>query len=137
MDVIAAPDVFVNASVALGSAPDHATRRVLGEGKPAKTSKWVLDRTAAMLTNAPGFKPDAVEAQMATIRKLTEIVDKADHGPDDWQGALVAAAKSAGLTRVLTDHPDLLEAGSVEGIEFVGTEAWLLERTVPPPAPGS
>lgn len=136
MDVIAAPDVFVNASVALGSAPDHATRRVLGENTPAKTSKWVLDRVAAMLSNVPDFKAEAVEAQMATIKRLTEVVDEAEHGADDWQGALVAAAKSAGLSRVLTDHPDLLEVGSADGIEFVGTEAWLLERTVPPPSPG-
>jgi hypothetical protein len=135
VDVIAAPDVFVNASVALGSPPEHAIRRVLGGKTPAKTSKWVLGRTEAMLSVAPGFKADAVAAQMATITKLTEVVDEEDFGPDDWKVALISAAKAAEVSRVLTDHPDLLELGSENGIDFVGTEDWLVERTMPPPSP--
>lgn len=136
VDVIAAPDVFVNASVALGSAPDHATRRLLGGDAPSKTSRWVLDRTRAMLSQAPGFKAEAVELQLATIERLTQVVETGSHDPGDWSAALLAAAKAAGVKRVLTDHPDLIEAGSADGVEFVGTEAWLIERTVPPPAPG-
>lgn len=135
MDVIAAPDVFVNASVALGSAPDHATRRILGGDAPAKTSQWVLERTAAMLSQAPGFKAEAVDAQVATIKRLTHVVEQGKHEPGDWQAALLAAAKAAGVDRVLTDHPDLIEVGNVGGVEFVGTEAWLLEVSTPPPTP--
>ena len=36
--MILTPDVFVNASVALGSPPEQVIRRVLGPGKKTKTS---------------------------------------------------------------------------------------------------
>lgn len=135
-DMIIAPDVFVNASVALGSPPEHVIRRVLGPGKKAKTSAWILSRAEAMLHNVEAFKKEAVEQQMATIRQFVEVVDEADHPKDDWQDALVAAAKAAGCTRVVTDHPDLADVAEAEGIEFLSSDAWLVEQTTPPPPPG-
>ena len=137
MDIVAAPDVFVNASVALGSPPEHASRRLLGGGEPAKTSKWVLDRVEAMLSQAPGFKADAVTAQMTAIRSVVSVVDEEDYGADAWQDALIALAKAAGVERVLTDHPDLIDLGKADGVEFQGTEDWLVERTMPPAPPGA
>lgn len=138
VDIIIGPDVFVNASVALGSPPEHLVRRVLGPDAKVKTSDWILARTEAMLSNIPEFKADAVRGQMDTIRKFVHVVSVADdHGPDAWADALVAAAKAASLARVVTDHPDLADKTEVDGIEFLSTEAWLVEQTTPPPPPGA
>ena len=136
-DIILGPDVFVNASVALGSPPEHVVRRVLVPGKKTKSSKWILDRIQGMLSNIDAFKKEAVDQQMGTIRPFVDIVDDEERGPDDWQGALVAAAKAAGLTRVVTDHPDLADVAEAEGVVFLSSDAWLVEMTTPPPPPGA
>jgi len=137
LDIILAPDVYVNASVALGSPPEHVVRRVLGHSAKHKTTEWVLARVEAMLHSLPAFKPDAVDAQMKVIRSLVEIVDAADAGPTEWEKALVAAAKGAGVDRVVTDHPDLADKDEAEGILFISSDAYLVELTTPPPPPGS
>lgn len=140
MDIILAPDVFVNASVAPGTPPDSVVQRVLGRNKgQSKVSPWVLARIEGMLASIPGFKPDAVASQLKLIRSMVKELAgvAADLPVDAWDGALVATAKAAGVARVVTDHPDLVERGEVEGVEFVSCEAWLLEVTTPPPTPGS
>lgn len=135
MDVVLAPDIYVNASVALGSAPDHAVRRALGgPGKP-KASVWVLERVESMLHSLPEFKDEAVAQQMTTIRRLVDVVETSDFFIEDWDQALVALARAAGVHRVLTDHPDLLASKSVQGVEFVSSNRWLGEQTTPPPRP--
>lgn len=135
MDVVLAPDVFVNASVALGSPPDHVVRRVLGGTAKAKTSAWVLQTVEAMLRKAPGFKADAVDPQMNTIKSLVELVEAQGAAEGSWAPALVALAKAAGVTRVVTDHPDLADQDTVDGVEFLSSDAWLVERAMPPPPP--
>lgn len=137
MDIILAPDVYVNASVALGSPPEQVVRRVLGQHKgESKSTEWILSRVKQMLRALPAFKGDAVDTQLALIRGLLQIVNTdAEFAPDAWEPALVAAAKAAGAKRIVTDHPDLLQKETSDGIEFVPTEAWLVEVTTPPPAP--
>jgi hypothetical protein len=137
MDIILAPDVYVNASVALGSPPEQVVRRVLGKHKgESKTTEWIMKRVEKMLLSLPTFKPDAVEQQVTLIKGFVQVVPtEGEFGPDAWKEALVAAAKAAGVQRVLTDHPDLLQLEAAEGIEFVPSEAWLVEVTTPPPAP--
>ena len=139
MDFILAPDVFVNASVAPGTPPDGVVQRVLGKKQAqAKVSTWVLDRVQAMLTSLPDFKADAVADQMSLIRSLVnEIEIDGAFGAADWASALKATARSAGAGRVVTDHPDLLDVGDSDGIEFISTDVILLEMTTPPPTPGS
>jgi hypothetical protein len=135
MDVVLAPDIYVNASVALGSPPERAVRRAFrGPGKP-KTSLWVMERVQSMLQALPEFKDDAVAQQMSTIRGLVDVVENGDHFIEDWDKALVALAKAAGVGRVLTDHPDLLASKNVQGIEFVSSDSWLVEQATPPPPP--
>lgn len=136
MDIILAPDVYVNASVALGSPPEHVVRRVLGHSQKHKTTEWVLARVEAMLHALPAFKEDAVNAQMKTIRGLVEVVEADEAGPDEWEKALVAAAKAAGVDRVVTDHPDLADKDEAEGILFISSDAYMVELTTPPPPPG-
>lgn len=134
---ILAPDIYVNASVALGSPPEHVVRRFLGGDTKSKTTDWVLSRVDAMLRNLPQFKPEAVDKQMELIRGLVTIVEtEGDHDPDAWEAALVDAAKAAGVKRIITDHPDLADKDPVDGIEFVSSDAWLVEQTTPPPPPG-
>jgi hypothetical protein len=87
-----------------------------------------------MLTALPAFKADAVAAQMKAVRGFFDVADKAKHAPEAWQPALIAAAKAAKVKRVITDHPDLADK-DFEGIDFLSTEAWLVERTIPPPFP--
>lgn len=136
MNVVLAPDVYVNASVALGSPPERVVRHVLGGGRKSATTEWVLARVAAMLGATGSFKADAVDQQITLIRGLTQVVDdKTKHPPEAWLDAMVAAAKAANAKRVITDHPDLLAKEMAESVEFVSTEAWLLERTMPPPPP--
>ena len=140
MNILLGPDVYVNASVSLGTPPEQLVQRVLGKHKgETKTTPWILDRVSAMLTNLPAFKPDAVTQQVNVIKAHVTVLDgKADEFPPDaWEKALVAAAKKAGVTRVVTDHPDLADKTEVEGIEFLSTEAWLVEQTTPPPPPGT
>jgi len=139
VDFILAPDVYVNASVAPGTSPDRVVQRVLGKQRgQAQVTGWVLERVRGMLTSLPDFKPDAVEAQMKLITSLVQTIDGGDgFGPDAWREALVAGAHAASAKRVVTDHPDLLAAGEVDDIEFISTDAWLLEATTPPPTPGS
>ena len=136
-DIILGPDVYVNASVALGSPPEHVVRRVLKPGKKTKTSEWILKRVEAMLNNVEAFKKEAVDQQMSTIRQFVDIVEKAEHPSDDWVEALVAAAKAAGVERVVTDHPDFADKDEIQGIELISSDAWLVEQTTPPPPPGA
>lgn len=139
MDIILAPDVYVNASVAPGSSPDRVVQRVLGQHKgESKATEWILGRVAAILTAIPAFKAEAVKGQVDLIRSFVKVVPGAESlGPDAWTDALVASAQAASVTRVVTDHPDLLKVESAQGVDFVATEAWLLEVTTPPPVPGS
>jgi hypothetical protein len=132
-----APDVYVNASVAPGTAPDYVVQRVLGRHKgESKATEWVLGRVAAILSSLPDFKADAVEGQVKLIRSFVQVVDPGGNfGPDAWEQALVAGARAAGAKRVITDHPDLLSRESSSGVEFISTEAWLVEATTPPPMP--
>ena len=135
MDVVLAPDIYVNASVALGSPPEHAVRRAFGgPGKP-KASSWVIERVESMLHAIPEFKSDAVAQQMTTIQSLVEVVETGEFFIEDWEKALVALAKAAGVGRVLTDHPDLLAFKTLEGVEFVSSDNWLGEQATPPPPP--
>lgn len=137
-DIILGPDVFVNASVALGSPPEHVVRRVLSPESKTKTTDWILTRIEAMLSSLDAFKPEAVALQMSTIKQFVDVVSEdAEHGPDAWVEALTAAAKAAGVKRVVTDHPDLADKTEVEGIEFLSSDAWLVELTTPPPPPGT
>lgn len=137
MNVLLAPDVYVNASVALGSPPEQVVQRVLGRPKNrSKSTEWVLARVKHMLGALPEFKHDAVDQQLKLIRSLVDIVDESSQfAPGEWEAALVAGAKKAGAKRVITDHPDLLEKEESAGVEFVSSEAFLLELTTPPPAP--
>jgi hypothetical protein len=127
--------VFVNASVAPGTPPEQVARRVLGKpGKKPKTTTWVLKWIELLLAKAPGFKAESIKPQVDLIKGLVEVVEtKTDEM--DWTKALVASAKAAGLKRVMTDHPDLADKTEVDGIQFLSTEAWLLEATTPPPPP--
>lgn len=138
MDIILAPDVYVNASVAPGTPPDRVVQRVLGQHRgESKASEWVLERVAGILGAIPAFKHEAVQQQMQLIRSYVKVLpDSAEFAPDAWQKALVAAAKAAGAQRVVTDHPDLLKVEAADGIDFISSETWLLEATTPPPVPG-
>lgn len=137
VDILLGPDVFVNASVAAGTPPEHVARRVLGKpGAKPKSTRWVMTWIRALLTKTPGFKADAVDAQMKTIESLCEIVEVQDKTPEgDWVKGLVASAKAARLKRVVTDHPDLADKTEVDGITFLSSDAWLVEQTTPPPPP--
>jgi hypothetical protein len=138
VNILLAPDVYVNASVAgAGLAPEQVVNRVLGNKKARhKTTSWVLDRVQAMLLAHPSFKEDAVEPQMKLIRDLVDLVEtENEHGADSWKDALVTGAKAAGVTRVVTDHPDLADQTEVEGIEFLSSDAWMIEQQTPPPPP--
>ena len=137
MEIILAPDIYVNASVALGSPPEQVVRRVLGMRKGSnKTSEWILARVHHMLQAVPAFKGDAVNAQVDLIRGLVQIVPvPGDHTADAWADALVATARAAGVVRVVTDHPDLLQMEAIDDVEFMSSEAWLVEAATPPPAP--
>lgn len=138
MDILLAPDVYVNASVAgAGLAPEAVVNRVLGNKKSRqKTSAWVLDRVNAMLRAHPTFKKDAIEPQMKLIRDLVDVVAlKSEFDANAWKDALVASAKAAGVKRVVTDHPDLADQTEVEGVEFLSSDAWMIEQQTPPPPP--
>jgi hypothetical protein len=137
MEIILAPDIYVNASLALGSPPEQVVRRVLGARKVGnKTSEWIMARVRQMLKAVPAFKGDAVDEQVNLIRGLVQIIAvPGDHPADAWTSALVATARAAGAVRVVTDHPDLLELEAADGVEFMSSEAWLLEAATPPPAP--
>jgi len=139
MDIILAPDVYVNASVALGSPPEQVVRRVLGKHKgEGKTTEWIMSRVRQMLLSVPSFKADLVDQQLALIQEFVLLVQtEGKFGPDAWEDALVAAAHAAGAKRVMTDHPDLLQKELSDGVEFISTEAWLLEAGTPPPPPGA
>jgi len=134
--VILAPDIYVNASVALGSPPDQVARRVLGAKRYGnQTSEWVLQRVEQMLKALPAFKAEAVDAQLDLIRGLVRLVEVPQLPSDAWSEALIATARAAGARRVVTDHPALLALEAHSGIEFMSSEAWLLEAATPPPAP--
>jgi hypothetical protein len=136
--VVLGPDIYVNASVALGSPPEQVARRVLREKASGAATEWILTRVRDMLARVPGFKDDAVASQLELIRGLVHIVsDSRQHGPDAWKDALVSAAKTAGVHRVVTDHPDLLQLETSDGVEFMSSEAWLLEAATPPPPPST
>ena len=137
VDVILAPDVYVNASVAPGTPPDRVVQRVLGQHKgESRSSAWVLERIESMLRAIPQFRAEAITQQLALIRSYVKIVEGVDgFAADAWGKALSATAKAAGLERVVTDHPDLLKLESQDGVEFISSEAWLLEATTPPPVP--
>lgn len=134
--IVLAPDIYVNASVALDSPPEQVARRVLDAKRgPSKTSAWVLARVEQMLRALPEFRGEAIDQQLALIRGLVEVVAVPDMPAHDWATALVTTAKAAGARRVVTDHPDLLTLAEREGIEFMSSEAWLLEAATPPPPP--
>ena len=76
MDVVLAPDIYVNASVALGTPPEHAVRRAFAGPTKPKTSGWVLERVESMLRAIPEFKDEAVDQQMSTIRGLVDVVEQ-------------------------------------------------------------
>ena len=135
MDVVLAPDIYVNASVALGTPPEHAVRRAFGGPSKPKASNWVMERVESMLHAIPEFKDGAVARQMANIRGLVDVVKSEEFFIEDWDKALVALAKAAGVGRVLTDHPDLLASKTVLGVEFVSSGNWLGEQAAPPPPP--
>lgn len=136
MDVILAPDVYVNASVALGSPPEQVVQRILGKHKgQSATTPWILDRVAAILGAIPEFKKEAVDHQVSLIKGLVRVVTiEGEFGPDAWEAALAASARAAGAKRVITDHPDLI-AKEAPKVEFISTEAWLFEQKMPPPPP--
>lgn len=136
--ILLAPDVYVNASVAgTGLAPEQVVNRVLGnKSMKQRTTDWVLDRAHAMLEAHPTFKKEAVEPQMKLIRDLVEVVPlKKEFDANAWVDALVASAKAAGVKRVVTDHPDLADKTEVDGIEFLSSDAWMIEQQTPPPPP--
>jgi hypothetical protein len=137
VDIILAPDVYVNASVAAATPPDRVVQRVLGKHRgESKATEWILARVAAMLSKLPAFKHEAVKGQVDLIRSFVQVVPCADSFKQDaWADALVASARAAGVSRVVTDHPDLLRLESSSGVEFLSTEAWLVEVTTPPPPP--
>lgn len=137
VDIILAPDVFVNASVAPGTAPDRVVQRVLGQHKgESRASEWVFARIESMLRAMPEFRDEAVAQQLKLIRSLVIAVPGVDgFDAEAWDQALSATAKAAGVGRVVTDHPDLLRIESRDGIEFISSENWLLEATTPPPIP--
>lgn len=137
MKILLAPDVYVNASVAgAGFAPAQVVDRVLGNKKARqKTTEWVLSTTAAMLGAHPHFKKEAVDPQMKLIRDLVDVVEPEEHDPADWVESLVAAARAAEVGRVVTDHPDLADKDEHDGIEFVSSDAWMIEQQTPPPPP--
>ncbi len=137
MKILLAPDVYVNASVAgAGFAPAQVVDRVLGNKKARqKTTEWVLSTTSSMLAAHPHFKKDAVEPQMKLIRDLVDVVEPDEHDDTSWPKSLVAAARAAGVKRVVTDHPDLADQFEVDGIEFVSSDAWMIEQQTPPPPP--
>lgn len=139
VDIILAPDVYVNASVAPGTSPDRVVQRVLGQHRGESTAtEWVLARIGSMLAALPAFKHDAIAAQVNLIRSFVKVIPGAESvAADAWREGLVASAKAAGVQRVITDHPDLLKLDASDGVEFVSTESWLLEVTTPPPVPGS
>jgi len=138
VNVLLAPDIYVNASVALRSPPDQVVQRVLGKHKnETSTSQWVLDRVRSMLKAIPSFKAEQIDTQVELIKGLVKVLQvDGDFGADAWEEALVAAAKKAGVTRVITDHPDLLAMEDSDGVEFISSETWLLEAATPPPPPG-
>ena len=138
MKILLAPDVYVNASVAgLGFAPEQVVNRVLGDtANRQKTTAWVLDTVELMLSAHPSFKKEAVDAQVKLIRDLVEKVEpKGEADASDWEASLVAAARAGGYERVVTDHPDLADTVEVDGIEFLSTDAWMIEQQTPPPPP--
>ena len=136
MKILLAPDVYVNASVAgAGLAPAQVVDRVLGNKKARhKTTEWVLTTATAMLKAHPNFKTEAVDPQVQLIRDLVDLVEPEDHD-EQWSSALVAAAKATGVDRVITDHPDLADKDEIDGIEFLSSDAWMIEQTTPPPPP--
>lgn len=139
MDIVLAPDIFVNASVAPGESPDKVVQRVLGKHKgESKTTPWILERVEAMLSGVPSFKKDAIKPHVDLIKTFVSLIEEKDtHPPGEWEKALVCAAKAAAAKRVVTDHPDLLAKESVDGIDFISSEAWLIEQQMPPPPPPS
>ena len=137
MKILLAPDVYVNASVAgAGLAPAQVVDRVLGNKKSRhKTTEWVLATTTAMLKAHPHFKKDAVDPQVKLIRDLVDIVEPDEHDAEDWGASLVAAANAAEVERVITDHPDLADKDEIDGVEFLSSDAWMIEQQTPPPPP--
>ncbi|HJL15305.1 MAG TPA: hypothetical protein RMH99_06605 [Sandaracinaceae bacterium LLY-WYZ-13_1] len=137
MNILLGPDVYVNASVAgTGLAPEQVVNRVLSsQDGPQKTTEWILSRVDAMLRAHPTFREEAVEPQMKLIRDLVEIIELDEDPGDDWKVGLVACAKAADVTRVVTDHPDLADKDEIDGIEFLSSDAWLIEQQTPPPPP--
>ena len=89
-----------------------------------------------MLAASGSFKPAAIDHQIEVVKSFVEEVpvDGAFEA-NDWEGALVALAKTAGVKRVITDHPDLLAKESSGDVEFISSDAWLVEQAMPPPPP--
>ena len=93
-------------------------------------------RVEGILAAIPEFRHEAVRRQMELIRSFVQVVPGVSgFDANAWEQALVASARAAGVQRVVTDHPDLLQKETSQGIEFISTETWLLEATTPPPIP--
>jgi len=137
VNILLGPDVYVNASVAgTGLAPEQVVNRVLGNKEARqKTTDWILDRVAAMLEAHPTFRKESIEPQMKLIRDLVDIVEVDGELTDDWKQALVSCAKATDVTRVVTDHPDLADKDEIDGVEFLSSDAWMIEQQTPPPPP--
>ena len=89
-----------------------------------------------MLSAHPSFKKEALDPHMKRIRELVDLVElKKSFDATAWKDALVASAKAAGVKRVVTDHPDLADQTEVDGVEFLSTDAWMIEQQTPPPPP--
>jgi hypothetical protein len=135
VEIVLAPDVYVNASVALGSPPERVVQRALPRVPKVRASQWLIGRIESMLRALPEFRDEAIADQVATIGRLVELVSTDDFAPEQWEQALVALANAAGVKRVITDHPDLLALRTSAGVSFVSSEAWLREQPGPPPPP--
>lgn len=146
VDFILGPDIFVNASVALGTDPDRVAQKVLSQpqrgGSKPKTTLWVLEQVAIMLRAHPHFSREAIDPHVKMIASLMDVIKNvpatSSHGSatETWKHALVDSAKACGASRVVTDHPDLADHAPIDGVEFISSQSWLLDQAIPPPPPG-
>jgi hypothetical protein len=135
VSIVLGPDVFANASVAPGTDPDHVVQRTLGGKRKVTVTPWILDTIRFLLGKVPAFKPEALDKQIELIKTLVNVADeKEKHDPAAWGPALAAAARLADTKTVVTDHPDLINK-TQDGIDFISTENFLVELSLPPPPP--
>jgi hypothetical protein len=134
--IVLGPDVFANASVAPGTDPDKVVQRTLGgKARQVSVTPWILDTIRFLLDKVPAFKHEALDKHIELIRSLVTVLDETEkHAPAAWGPALAAAARLAGTKTVVTDHPDLINKTEA-GIDFISTENFLVEVSLPPPPP--